>query len=93
MARFIAQLKKNLNKPSVKSWSEKLTLNLKGGIWVGIFTLTLWAGVVNTLFLDGKDIPDGVIWVYGTILTAFAGTKIVGKVMNGKNGERVDEND
>lgn len=92
MALFTYLRKKNTQK-QIKSWSEKLTLNLKGGVWVGIFTLTMWAGVVNTLFLDGKDIPDGVIWVYGTILTAFAGTKIVGKVMNGKNGNTVEEND
>lgn len=93
MARYMFLLKKNLNKIKPKSWSEKLTVNLKGGVWVGIFTLTMWAGVVHTLFLDGADIPDGVIWVYGTILTAFAGTKIVGKVMNGKNGQKVEEND
>ncbi len=73
------------------TWLDRLTINLKGGVWVGIFTLTMWAGVVNAMFLDGKDIPDGVIWVYGTILTAFAGTKVVGKLVNGKNGQSVEE--
>ena len=49
------------------------------------------AGCINTLFLDGKDIPEGVRWVYGIVLSAFATTKGVGKFMNGKNGQPVEE--
>lgn len=74
-----------------KTWADKLTVNLKGGVWVGLFTFTMIAGCINALFLDGKDIPEGVRWVYGIVLSAFATTKGVGKFMNGKNGQPVEE--
>lgn len=73
------------------SWADRLTINMKGGTWLGIFTLTMWAGAVNAMFLGGPDIPNGVILVYGTIVTVFGGTKVAGKLINGKNGQPVEE--
>lgn len=74
-----------------KTWMERLTINLKGGVWVGLFTFLMLVGCVHAMFLDGKDIPEGVRWIYGTVLGAFATTKITGKFMNGKNGQPVEE--
>jgi hypothetical protein len=74
-----------------KTLLDRLTINLKGGVWIGLFTFLMLAGCVNAMFLDGKDIPEGVRWIYATVLGAFAGTKITGKLMNGKNGQPVEE--
>lgn len=78
-------------KAAPKTWMERLTINLKGGVWVGLFTFLMLVGCVHAMFLDGKDIPEGVRWIYGTVLGAFATTKITGKFMNGKNGVPVEE--
>lgn len=74
-----------------KTWMDRLTINLKGGVWVGLFTFLMLTGCINTMFLDGKDIPEGIRWIYATVLGAFAGTKITGKLVNGKNGQPVEE--
>ena len=74
-----------------KSWADRLTVNLKGGVWVGLFTFTMIAGCINALFLEGKDIPEGVRWIYGIVIGTFGATKGVGKLVNGKNGQPVEE--
>ena len=74
-----------------KTWMERLTINLKGGVWVGLFTFMMLVGCANAMFFGGKDIPNGVQWVYGTVLLTFATTKGVSKFMNGKNGQPVEE--
>lgn len=87
----MSRQKKNLSK--ISFISNFLTVNLKGGVWVGLFSLVILAGCIHTLFLSGGDIPEGIRWIYGTVLTAFATTKSVGKFMNGKNGHTVREDD
>lgn len=74
-----------------KTLMERLTINLKGGVWIGLFTFLLLAGCANALFFDGKDIPEGVRWVYGIVVGTFGATKGVSKFMNGKNGQPVEE--
>ncbi len=74
-----------------KTFMDRFTINLKGGVWVGLFTFLMLVGCVNILFLDGKDIPEGVRWVYGIVVGTFGATKGVGKLVNGKNGVPVEE--
>lgn len=74
------------------NWRETLSLNAKGGAWLGLFSLIIAIGCVDVLFAHrGSDIPEGVRWIYGLVLTTFAGTKIASKFVNGKNGHSVEE--
>lgn len=78
----------------ILSWSDRLTVNLKGGVWVGLFTLVILVGCIDVLFIHRTgDIPEGIRWIYGIVLGTFGATKGLGKFMNGKNGHTVDEND
>lgn len=74
-----------------KTWADRLTINLKGGVWIGLFTFLMLVGCANALFFGGKDVPEGVRWIYGIIVGTFGATKGVGKLMNGKNGVPVEE--
>lgn len=75
----------------VTTWADRISINLKGGVWVGLFTLLMLVGCIYTMFFDGKDVPEGVRWIYATVLGAFATTKTVSRFVNGKNGQPVDE--
>lgn len=74
------------------SWRDRLSLNAKGGAWLGLFSLIIASGCVDVLFIHrGSDIPEGVRWIYATILVTFGGTKMAAKFINSKNGEKVEE--
>lgn len=66
-------------------------VDLRGGIWLGLFSLVMLVGVIQTLFFKGADIPGGVIGVYGTVVATFGITKLGAKAINGKNGQHVEE--
>ncbi len=74
-----------------QTWMDRLSINLKGGVWVGLFTLLMLVACIHTLFLGGTDVPEGIRWIYGTVLGAFATTKTISRFVNGKNGAPVDE--
>lgn len=84
-------MKKNQTQKQV-NWKDRLSLNAKGGAWLGLFSFIIAAGCFDVLFLHrGGDIPEGVRWVYATILVTFGGTKLASKFINSKNGEKVEE--
>lgn len=68
-------------------------INLKGYIWVGLFSWVMLAGLTRCVLLDGPDIQGGALGLYGTVLATFGITKLGAKVINGKNGHAVPEND
>lgn len=68
-------------------------LNLKGYLWLGLFSWSMLLGLWRVLFFGGTDIPSGALTLYGTVLGTFGVTKIAAKAINGKNGKEVEEND
>lgn len=73
------------------SWKEQLTVNLRGGIWVGLFTLVILAKLIFVCFLDSTDFTSGTLTAYATVLGTFAVSKGFSKMLNGKNGKEVTE--
>lgn len=76
----------------IKLWKiiQKI-VDLKGGVWVGLYSFTMLLALINTLFLGGNDITSGALALYGTVLGSFAVTKTAARMMNGKNGHRISE--
>lgn len=68
-------------------------LNLRGYIWMGLFSWVMLAGLVRVLFFGATDIPNGALGLYGTVLATFGITKLGAKAINGQNGKAVNEND
>ena len=72
--------------PSKWHWRDMLSLNQKGGIYLGLFSLIMAAGCIDVLFIHrGLDLPIGVRWTYATVLGAFTGTKIAAKFIDKRN--------
>jgi len=71
---------------------EKL-VNLRGYIWMGLFSWVMLAGLIRVLFFGATDIPNGALGLYGSVLATFGITKLGAKAINGKNGHEVEEND
>jgi hypothetical protein len=68
-------------------------LNLRGALWMGLFSWVMLAGLVRCLFFGAADIPSGALGLYGSVLATFGITKLGAKAINGKNGKEVEEND
>lgn len=73
------------------SWQDKLTINLKGGVWVGLFTFVMLFKLIFVCFFGSMDFTSGSLTVYGTVLGTFGLTKLGAKMVNGKNGKPVNE--
>jgi hypothetical protein len=69
------------------------TIDLKGNIWMGLFSWVMLAGLIRCVLFSGPDLPGGALGLYGTVLATFGITKLGAKAINGKNGHQVGEND
>lgn len=68
-------------------------LDIRGALWMGLFSWVMLAGLVRVLFFGATDIPNGALGLYGSVLATFGITKLGAKAINGKNGQKVEEND
>lgn len=68
-------------------------IDLKGNIWMGIFSWVMLAGLVRCVLFNGPDLQGGALGLYGTVIGTFGITKLGAKAINGKNGHQVPEND
>lgn len=75
----------------MKKTFKNLTINLSGGVWVGLFTLVMLGKLVSVCFLSDSDFTSGSLSVYGIVIGAFATSKTISKFVNAKNGHEVNE--
>lgn len=68
-------------------------IDLKGNIWLGLFSWIMLIGLIRCVLLSGPDLQGGALGLYGTVLATFGITKLGAKAINGKNGHQVLEND
>lgn len=68
-------------------------IDLKGNIWLGLFSWTMLIGLLRCVLFGGPDLQGGALGLYGTVLATFGLTKLGAKAINGKNGHPVQEND
>ena len=68
-------------------------IDLKGNIWLGLFSWVMLLGLTRCVLLGGPDLQGGALGLYGTVLATFGITKLGAKAINGKNGHPVAEND
>lgn len=68
-------------------------IDLKGSIWMGVFSWIMVLGLIRCVLLGGPDLPAGALALYGTVIATFGITKLGAKAINGKNGHTVNEND
>ena len=68
-------------------------IDLKGAVWMGLFSWVMLVGLIRCVLLNGPDIPGGALGLYGTVVATFGISKLGAKAINGKNGHAVPEND
>lgn len=68
-------------------------LDLRGALWMGLFSWVMLIGLARVVFFGASDIPSGALGLYGSVLATFGITKLGAKAINGKNGQKVEEND
>lgn len=65
-------------------------LDIRGGVWLSLFTSVMLLALIRSV-VTRTEIPTSALTLYGTVLGTFAMTKTAVKMMNGKNGHKVEE--
>ena len=75
----------------MKQWNRwQQLIDIKGGVWAGIFTFIVLMKLILICFWSSPDFTSGVLTVYGTIIGTFGLTKLGAKAINGNNGHKVE---
>ena len=55
-------------------------IDLKGNIWLGLFSWIMMIGLVRCVLLSGPDLPGGALGLYGTVLASYGITRTALKI-------------